>query len=123
VKILVVDDEIDTLELLRVVLQSCGAEVATASSANEALSLLEHLLPNVVISDIGMPLEDGYELIRKLRALPVEKGGKTPAVGLTAYASPADRVRVLRAGFQEHLPKPIEPEKLVEVIVNLAKNV
>jgi PAS domain S-box-containing protein len=122
-KVLIVDDEVDTLELLRMMLESWGAEVAAASSVREALLLLERVQPNVLISDIGMPEEDGYVLIRKLRALPVEKGGKIPAVGLTAYASTEDRARVLAAGFQKHLAKPVEAVDLVEVIANLAKNV
>jgi CheY-like chemotaxis protein len=122
-KVLVVDDEVDTLELLRMMLESWGAEVATASSVHEALLLLQRVQPDILISDIGMPEEDGYALIRNLRALPVEKGGKIPAVGLTAYASTEDRARVLAAGFQKHLAKPVEPADLVEAIANLAKNV
>jgi CheY-like chemotaxis protein len=91
------------------ILQNCGAKVAAASSVSEALVLLQREHPNVLVSDIGMPEQDGYALIRKLRALPVEKGGKIPAGGLTAYASTEDRGRVLAAGFQKHLAKPVEP--------------
>jgi PAS domain S-box-containing protein len=119
-RVLIVDDERDTCELLRAVLEQCGSEVATASSVAEALEAIERVRPNVVISDLGMPGEDGYSLIAKLRALPAERGGKTPAAALTAYARVEDRLRVLRSGFQIHLPKPVEPAELVTVVANLA---
>jgi CheY-like chemotaxis protein len=119
-KVLVVDDEADTRELLSVVLRRCGAEVVTANSAVEARDLLESSRPDVLISDIGMPGEDGYELIRRIRALSVEKGGKIPAVALTAYARTEDRLRVLRSGYQMHLPKPVEVSELVAIVANLA---
>jgi signal transduction histidine kinase/ActR/RegA family two-component response regulator len=119
-KVLVVDDEADTRELLNVVLRRCGAEVLTASTAAEAQDLLERLRPDILISDIGMPGEDGYELIRSVRALPLEKGGRIPAVALTAYARTEDRLRVLRSGYQMHVPKPVELSELVAVVANLA---
>jgi signal transduction histidine kinase/ActR/RegA family two-component response regulator len=119
-KVLVVDDEADTRELLRVVLGRCGAEVTTAASAVEALDLIERLRPDVLISDIGMAGEDGYELIRKVRALPAESGGRIPAVALTAYARTEDRLRVLRSGYQMHIPKPVELTELVAIVANLA---
>jgi PAS domain S-box-containing protein len=119
-KVLVVDDEVDTRELLSVVLGRCGAEVTTAGSAVEALDLLEHSRPDVLVSDIGMAGEDGYELIRKVRVLPAEKGGKVPAVALTAYARTEDRLRVLRSGYQMHIPKPVEVTELVAIVANLA---
>jgi signal transduction histidine kinase/CheY-like chemotaxis protein len=119
-KVLVVDDEADTRELLSVVLKRCGAEVLTASSAVEARDLLELSKPDVLVSDIGMPGEDGYEMIRKIRSLPLEKGGKIPAVALTAYARTEDRLRVLRSGYQMHLPKPVEMSELVAIVANLA---
>jgi CheY-like chemotaxis protein len=119
-KVLVVDDEANTRELLSVVLTRCGAIVATAGSVAEALSSIERHRPDVLISDIGMPGEDGYELIRKVRALAPDKGGKVPAVALTAYARTEDRLRVLRSGYQMHIPKPVELTELVAIVANLA---
>jgi PAS domain S-box-containing protein len=118
--VLVVDDEADTRELLSVVLTRCGAQVLTADSAAQAHDLLERLRPDILVSDIGMPGEDGYELIRRIRSLPVEKGGRIPAVALTAYARTEDRLRVLRSGYQMHLPKPVEVSELVAIVANLA---
>ncbi|MBV9958425.1 MAG: response regulator, partial [Acidobacteria bacterium] len=119
-KILAVDDEADTCEMLRVALTECGAQVLTARSVREALAQLENFLPDVLISDIGMPEEDGYELIRRVRRLPSD-GGAIPAVALTAYAGAEDRLRVLREGYQMHLPKPVELTELVAVIASLVK--
>ncbi|HEX8921138.1 MAG TPA: PAS domain S-box protein, partial [Pyrinomonadaceae bacterium] len=96
-KVLAVDDEADTREVIRVVFEQCGAKVKTAASVAEALILLEEMKPDVLISDIGMPEEDGYELIRRIRELPEELGGDIPAVALTAYARAEDRLRVLRS--------------------------
>lgn len=118
-KVLVVDDEADTLELIKVLLGQCGATVTTASSAAEALPLLERVRPDVIISDIGMPTEDGFEFIRKVRQLPPERGGKIPAVALTAYARAEDRLRVLRSGYQMHVSKPVELAELVTVVANV----
>ncbi|MGH9901582.1 MAG: ATP-binding response regulator [Pyrinomonadaceae bacterium] len=122
-RVLVVDDEADTRELLRAVLESCGSEVTTAASAAAALEALERERPDVLVSDLGMPEEDGYSLIAKVRALPAGRGGQTPAAALTAYTRAEDRMRVLRAGFQIHLPKPVEPAELVTVVANLAGRV
>jgi signal transduction histidine kinase/ActR/RegA family two-component response regulator len=122
-KVLVVDDEANTRELLSVVLTRCGAIVTTVGTALEALEYMETLGPDVLISDIGMPGVDGYELIRKVRALPLEKGGKVPAVALTAYARTEDRLRVLRSGYQMHIPKPVELAELVAIVANLAGRV
>ena len=119
-KVLVVDDEADTRELIREVLQECGSEVITSRSAAEALEALEQHKPDILISDLGMPDEDGYSLISKIRALPSEQGGHIPAAALTAYARAEDRMRVLRAGFQFHLPKPVDSAELVTVIASLA---
>ena len=120
VRVLIVDDEQDTRELLRAVLEKCGSEVTTAASASEALDVIERVRPDVLVSDLGMPGEDGYSLIAKVRALPAERGGRTPAAALTAYARVEDRLRVLRSGFQIHLPKPVEPVELATVVANLA---
>lgn len=119
-KILAVDDEADTRELLKAVFEQCGARVVTAASSQEALRLLAETKPDVLISDIGMPDEDGYELIRKVRSLPFESGGKTPAVALTAYARAEDRLRALRTGYQMHVSKPVELAELVAIVASLA---
>jgi signal transduction histidine kinase/ActR/RegA family two-component response regulator len=119
-RVLVLDDEPDTRSLLRVVLERCGSEVATAGSAEEALAAFAQSKPDVIISDIGMPGEDGYEFIGKLRAAEVEQHGeRIPAIALTAYARVEDRVRALNAGFQVHVPKPIEPVELLAVVASL----
>jgi PAS domain S-box-containing protein len=120
-RVLVVDDEQDARELLAAGLGQCGAVVTTASSAGEALEALSGGKFGVLISDIGMPGEDGYELIRRVRALPPEAGGRTPAVALTAYARTEDRLRAMRAGFEMHVAKPVELTELIVVIANLAR--
>jgi PAS domain S-box-containing protein len=120
-KILIVDDERDTVEMLRVGLTHCGAEVTMACSAAEALEALSSSIPDVMISDIGMPDMDGYELMRKIRSLPAESGGRVPAVALTAYARTEDRLHALRAGYQMHVPKPVELAELVAVAASLAQ--
>jgi PAS domain S-box-containing protein len=117
--VLVVDDEKDSRDFLATVLQQCDAEVIVAASAAEALAAIPQHHPQVLVSDIGMPGEDGYSLIRKIRQLSPEVGGKIPAAALTAYARPEDRVRAIRAGFQLHLPKPIEPAELAAVVASL----
>ena len=119
-RLLVVDDEADTRMLLKAVLERCGASVTAVSSAGEALAALKETRPDVLISDLGMPEEDGYSLIKKVRALPAKDGGQTPSAALTAYARVEDRMKVLRAGFQIHIPKPVEPAELVAVVANLA---
>ena len=119
-KVLVVDDEADTRELIREVLKECGSEVMLSRSAEEALEALERYHPDILISDLGMPDEDGYSLISKIRALPPERGGQIPAAALTAYARAEDRMRVLRSGFQFHLPKPVDSAELVTVVASLA---
>jgi len=119
-KVLVVDDEADTRELIGEVLKECGSEVIITCSAAEALEALEQHQPDILISDLGMPDEDGYSLIEKIRALPLERGGNIPAAALTAYARAEDRMRVLRSGFQFHLPKPVDSAELVTVVASLA---
>jgi PAS domain S-box-containing protein len=118
--VLVVDDEEDARSLVSTVLEKCGARVTAVGSAAEALVEFERALPDVLLSDIGMPEEDGYSLITKVRSLPAGRGGQTPAAALTAYARVEDRMRVLRAGFQTHVPKPVEPAELVTIVANLA---
>lgn len=118
-KVLVVDDEPDTCELIRSLLSRCGAEVIAANSAEEAFRLFKLEHPDVMVSDIGMPREDGYELMRKVRSLPKAGGGDVPAVALTAYARADDRLRALRAGYQMHVAKPIELAELVAIVASL----
>jgi CheY-like chemotaxis protein len=119
-KVLVVDDEADTRELIGQVLKECGSEVIKTCSAAEALAAIEQHKPDILISDLGMPDEDGYSLISKIRALPSDEGGQIPAAALTAYARAEDRLRVLRSGFQFHLPKPVDSAELVTVVASLA---
>jgi CheY-like chemotaxis protein len=119
VRALVVDDEADACELLGVLLRERGAEVSVATTADEALAALERARPHLLISDIGMPGVDGYEFLRRVRRLPPESGGRTPAVALTAYAHTEDRLRALKAGYQMHLPKPVEPAELIAVVASL----
>ena len=119
-KVLVVDDEADTRELISEVLKECGSEVILSRSVAEALEALEQHQPDILISDLGMPDEDGYSLISKIRSLPAERGGQIPAAALTAYARAEDRMRVLRSGFQFHLPKPVDSAELVTVVASLA---
>jgi PAS domain S-box-containing protein len=116
VRVLVVDDEPDARELLRIVLEECGAEVRDAGSVRQALELVRQWSPNVIVSDIGMPGEDGYDLIRQVREWESASGTRIPAVALTAYARVEDRMRALRAGYQVHLSKPIEPMEFVLVV-------
>ena len=121
-RVLVVDDEPDARALLRRLFEEHGAVVSTASSAAEALSRLRVERPDVLVSDIGMPDEDGYALIRRVRALPPEDGGRTAAIALTAYARADDRVKAVVAGFQHHLSKPIEPMELVVMVASLVRS-
>ncbi|HKN46493.1 MAG TPA: response regulator [Candidatus Polarisedimenticolia bacterium] len=118
-KILVVDDDVDTRELIEWVLKRVGAEVTSVGSAREALDVLEREKPHILVSDIAMPGEDGYALLKKIRALPPERGGRTPAIALTAHSLVQDRLQSLRAGFQSHVPKPVVPEELVEVLASI----
>jgi PAS domain S-box-containing protein len=119
-RVLIVDDEPDARELVSMMLERCGAEVRAAASASEALGYIESWEPSVLVADIGMQGEDGYDLIRKLRSLPEEKGGLTPAVALTAYARVEDRTRALSAGYQMHMAKPVERAQLAAAVASLA---
>ncbi len=120
-RVLVVDNEPDALALVSRVLEDAGAEVATASSAAEAVSCLIDLTPDVLISDIGMPQGDGFELIRHVRALENPAQRTVPAIALTGFAMPEDRRRALLAGFQAHVPKPVDAQTLVEVVALAAR--
>jgi len=119
IRVLVVDDAADTREMLRVVLERFGADVTTAASARETLDVLPAWQPNVLVSDIGMPEEDGYSLIRKVRALSAEKGGDIPAIALTGYVRVEERMRTLDAGYQMFVPKPVEVGELATIIAGL----
>ncbi len=119
-RILLVDDEADSRDLLTLVLSLSGARVTSAISAAEAFDRIKKEKFDVLISDIGMPEEDGFSLIRKIRELPDEQGGSVPAIALTAYARAEDRVQAMRAGFQIHIAKPVEPAELIAVVENLA---
>lgn len=118
-KVLVVDDEPDARELIQRMLQANGAHALVAASAGEALQMLREEHPDVLISDIGMPLQDGYELIQKVRQLPAEEGGTIPAIALTAFARAEDRRRTLLCGYQMHVPKPVESAELVTVVASV----
>ncbi len=118
--VLVLDDEADARELLVTALEHCGARVTAVPSVADALEALDREVPDVLVSDIGVPGEDGYSLIRKIRERSPERGGNVPAAALTAYARTEDRVRALSSGFQTHLAKPIDPAELVATIAALA---
>lgn len=120
-RVLVVDNEPDARELVTIVLKQRGAEVRASATAREALEMLKQWKPDVLVSDIGMPGEDGYELIRKLRALKSASGGLIPALALTGYAGRQDAARALESGYQMHLPKPVAPSELVAAVASLAR--
>jgi CheY-like chemotaxis protein len=118
-RVLVVDDERDTREVISAMLSRYGAKVRTAASAYEGLSTLREWRPDALICDIGLPVEDGYQFINQVRALPKEEGGEIPAVALTAFAGTQDRYRALSTGFQLHVAKPVEPVELARVVARL----
>ncbi|QLE44295.1 response regulator [Nostoc sp. C052] len=118
-RVLVVDDEADTRNFLSFMFEEYGAFATAVGSVDEALAVLEQTKPDILISDIGMSEQDGYTLIRKLRSLEPEKGGRIPAIALTAYTREEDRLEVLSAGFQQHLSKPIDPNKLIAAVANI----
>ena len=119
VRVLMVEDDEDSREMLREMFRHYEMEIVAVDSAAEALKSIEKFQPEILISDVGLPGEDGYDLIRKVRQLAPEQGGQVPAVALTGYASLQDRDRALDFGFQEHLPKPVDLEKLIELIKKL----
>jgi signal transduction histidine kinase/CheY-like chemotaxis protein len=119
VKVLVVDDEQDALELIKRVLEDCKAEVLTARSAAEAMAILVQQKPDVLLSDIGMPHVDGYDFLRQVRSMTPQNGGKIPAIALTAFARSEDRTRALMSGYQVHVSKPVEPAELVATVASV----
>jgi signal transduction histidine kinase/ActR/RegA family two-component response regulator len=120
VQLLVIDDDPDTRMLFKRILDASGARVTLAGSAREAYARIRELRPNVILSDISMPEEDGFTLIKTVRSWPAAEGGATPAVALTAFASAEDRRRALLMGFQMHVAKPVEPAELIAVVASVA---
>jgi CheY-like chemotaxis protein len=120
VRVLVVDDEIDVRYMTQTILEHEGAAVTAVESARDAVQLLQRERPDALLSDLSMPGEDGFWLISQVRALPVGRGGETPAAAVTGHVTPDDRARVLRAGFQFHVPKPVDPDRLVGIVATLA---
>lgn len=114
VNIFVVDDDPDTRDLLRFMLEEEGAIVTVATNAKEALSLLEKELPTILVSDVAMPEMDGFQLIAQIRELP--QGAELPAIALTAYAREEDRLQAIRSGFNDYLTKPVDPLELMQLI-------
>jgi PAS domain S-box-containing protein len=123
VRVLLVEDNLDTLDMLKFIFDESGAEVITATSVDEALEALERFSPDALVSDIAMPDRDGYDLIREVRSLDPERGGKIPAVAVSAYTKAEDRARVLAAGFQMHIAKPIVPGELIAVVASLTGHI
>jgi CheY-like chemotaxis protein len=119
VRVLVVDDEPDTLEVVSIMLTQFGAEVRGAESSRAALEVFVEWQPDVLVSDVGMPGEDGYDLIAKVRALSTEQGRDTPAAALSAHVSDDDRERALTAGYQTHIKKPVDPVTLAAAVAGL----
>src|SRR5215475_9242984 len=119
-RVLLVDDETDGREMLTAMLENNGVQVKAAASANEALQTIAEWTPDVLVSDIGMPVDDGYALIRKVRELPPDRGGNVPAAALTGYASRTDYLKALSAGYQLHIKKPVDLEELIAVVASLA---
>src|SRR5205085_10137887 len=115
-RIVVIEDDLDSREFLTIILEQYGAKVQAAESVKDGLAAVAAGVPDVVLSDLGIPDEDGYSFIRKLRAMSRENGGLVPAIALTAFVRTEDRVRVLESGFQLHLSKPIDPVQLVAAI-------
>ncbi len=120
VNVVIVDDELDARALVTRLLERCGAAVRTASTAEEVMGLIAEKKPDVLVSDIGMPREDGYALIRRIRSLAPDHGGNIPALALTAYARTEDRIKAVQAGFQTHVAKPVEPAELITMVASLA---
>lgn len=120
VKIMVVEDQADARELIRLILEQQGAQVIEASSSKQALEIIKESIPDVLISDIGMPDEDGYSFLKKLRSLPQDQGGNVPALALTAYTKEEDRQQAIAAGFQMHLGKPLDITELLQAVFQLS---
>jgi CheY-like chemotaxis protein len=120
IRVLLVEDEADLRDALTLLLMDEGAEVTAVGSPVEARQALERDQPHVLISDLTMPVEDGYDLIRTIRALPPNQGGRIPAAALTGHVDAETRARILQAGYQHHIGKPVEPDRLIAVVAILA---
>ena len=120
IRVLLAEDDADGRQVLTLILEIAGAKVKAVASVREALRAFKAFRPDVLVSDIGMPDEDGYALIRQVRAREVNRGGSTPAIALTGYVNPEDRARLLAAGFQVHVRKPVEPSELLAAVASLA---
>jgi CheY-like chemotaxis protein len=118
-RLLLVEDDEDSREMLKIMFEQYDMEIAAVASAVEALETIRQIQPDILISDVGLPGVDGYELIRKIRQLSPEQGGTVPAVALTGYASLQDRARALDSGYQEHLSKPVDIDRLLELVKGL----
>jgi len=118
-RVLIVDDDEDTCEIIGAVLAAAGAEIRTCLSVTQALAMIDAWVPDLIVSDIAMPGDDGYTLMRKIRARKTEQGGRMLAIALTAYGRPEDRMKALSAGFHVHVGKPIEPSQLVNVVASV----
>ena len=123
VRVLLVEDKADARDLITMMLAQDGAEGRSAVSATEALAACNEWRPDILISDIGMPEEDGYTLMKKLRARESERGGHIPAIALTAYARREDRLRALSVGYESHVPKPVDPIDLVAAVASLTNRI
>jgi hypothetical protein len=121
VDVLIVDDDADGREIAATILERCGAEARVAGSASEAIEIIARDPPDVLLTDLEMPGEDGYTLLRQVRSLPSERSARMPAAAFTAYASGQDRLKVLNAGFQLHLAKPAQPMELAVAVARLAQ--
>jgi hypothetical protein len=119
IRVLVVEDDAEGREVLAALLEVDGANVTSVRSVREALDALDTTRPDVIVSDIGMPDEDGYTFIRRLRSRAAERGGAIPVIALTGYVTPEDKARLLAVGFQAHLRKPVDPDELVVAIASL----
>jgi CheY-like chemotaxis protein len=119
-RVLLVDDDADSLEMIAAIVRQCQAQVLTATSASEAYKLVQQQRPEALVADIGMPDEDGYTLLRKIRDLTPEQGGRIPAVALTGYTNQKDEAT--KAGFQCHLSKPVDPTQLLTVLAILTES-
>lgn len=120
IKILIIDDEPDSLEIIKLILTNHHAGVIAVANAVEALAQLQRHRPDVIVSDISMPCMDGYEFIREVRSLPADQGGQTPAIAITAFNRAEDRIRAIDAGFQKHLSKPIDLQILLDTIASVS---
>lgn len=123
VRVLVVDDEPDARQLITRILETCHVDVVTATNVEEAIVEVQRRPPDVLISDLGMPNRDGYDLIRAVRAMPQGSGGRIPAAALSAFARSEDRRRAMMSGYQTHVAKPVEPGELLAVVASLAGRV